>query len=218
MNLNVSTVITGPFQENTYIAWYPSSQDALLVDPGDDEYLIIEALEERSLVPIAIINTHAHLDHIGAVQPLKEKYNIPFYLHKNEKSILESYESTCHMFGVAPKTTPSVEYWFKDEGLIKINNFHINIVCTPGHTPGGTCLEIENNIFVGDTLFKNSIGRTDLPGGDWNELQSSLIHLANSVNCGNIVYSGHGPVTTLRAEISENPFFIPLKESLNLDI
>ncbi len=215
MSLRVETVITGPFQENSYIAWYPDSPEALLVDPGDDDPLIIQALGDHNLIPIAIVNTHAHLDHIGAVHPLKEKYGIPFYLHQDEQFILDTYETTCQMFGMAPKPTPEVDHWFKDEGEIKIGNFCINTVNTPGHTPGGTCLEVENHIFVGDTLFRGSVGRTDLPGGDWQTLESSLIHLVNSVGHEHIVHSGHGPDTTLAFEIKENPFLIPLKDRLN---
>ncbi|HIB26942.1 MAG TPA: MBL fold metallo-hydrolase, partial [Candidatus Marinimicrobia bacterium] len=98
MSLNVETVVTGPFQENSYIIWYAGSQDAVLIDPGDDEDLIIQKLKNHNLEPIAIINTHAHLDHIGAVHSLKEKFQIPFYLHEKEKFILDTYEVTCRMF------------------------------------------------------------------------------------------------------------------------
>jgi glyoxylase-like metal-dependent hydrolase (beta-lactamase superfamily II) len=98
LSFNVETVVTGPFQENSYIAWYPDSSQAVLVDPGDDDSLIMQTLENHNLIPVAIINTHAHLDHIGAVHPLKEKYQIPFYLHEDEKYILDTYEATCQMF------------------------------------------------------------------------------------------------------------------------
>jgi glyoxylase-like metal-dependent hydrolase (beta-lactamase superfamily II) len=215
LSFNVETVVTGPFQENSYIAWYPDSSQAVLVDPGDDDSLIMQTLENHNLIPVAIINTHAHLDHIGAVHPLKEKYQIPFYLHEDEKYILDTYEATCQMFGMPPKQTPTVDIWFKDETEITIGDFHFNTVNTPGHTPGGTCLEIENHIFVGDTLFRGSVGRTDLPGGDWNTLESSLIHLVKTVNHERIVHSGHGPDTTIEFEIRENPFLIPLQDRLN---
>ena len=215
MNLIVDTVKTGPFQENSFIGWYSNSDEAFLVDPGDDAHLISDVIDKNSIVPKAIINTHAHLDHIGAVQLLKEKYKIPFYLQTNEKMILETYEASCKMFGIKPNPKPEVDIWFDNEGELIIDRFKFNTINTPGHTPGGTCLQIENHIFVGDTIFRGSVGRTDLPGGNSSLLQSSLIHLMNSIDHDFIVHSGHGPDTTLNYELSENPFLIPLKNKLN---
>ena len=215
MSINVETVVTGPFQENSYIVWYSDSTDAIIVDPGDDKHLIIQSIDDHKLTPMAIVNTHAHLDHIGAVQPLKHKYDIPFYLHPNEQYILNTYEDACKMFGIPPRETPAVDVWFNDAENLKINAFNIHLVPTPGHTPGGTCLEIDNHLFVGDTLFRGSVGRTDLPGGDWATLESSLVHLFNSVAHDRIVHPGHGPDTTLHYELKENPFLIPLKDRVN---
>ena len=215
MSFSVKAVVTGPFQENSFIGWYSNSDEAFLVDPGDDAHLIIDVIDKNSIVPKAIINTHAHLDHIGAVQLLKEKYKIPFYLQTNEKMILETYEASCKMFGIKPNPKPEVDIWFDNEGELIIDRFKFNTINTPGHTPGGTCLQIENHIFVGDTIFRGSVGRTDLPGGNSSLLQSSLIHLMNSIDHDFIVHSGHGPDTTLNYELSENPFLIPLKNKLN---
>ena len=215
MNLIVETVQTGPFQENSFIGWNSNSDEAFLVDPGDDSHLIIDVIEKNGIIPKAIINTHAHLDHIGAVQHLKEKYNIPFYLHIKEKMILESYEASCKMFGIKSNPKPEVDIWFEKEGELIIDKFNFNTINTPGHTPGGSCIQIQNHIFVGDTIFRGSVGRTDLPGGDSTLLQSSLIHLLNSIDHDFIIHSGHGPDTTLKYELSENPFLIPLKNKLN---
>ena len=215
MNLIVETVITGPFQENSFIGWNSNSNEAFLVDPGDDVQLIINLIESEDLVPKAIINTHAHLDHIGAVQPLKEKYNIPFYLHNKESFILDTYEASCGLFGIEPKAKPEVDFWFDSECELDINKFKFKTINTPGHTPGGTCLQVNNHIFVGDTIFKGSIGRTDLPGGNSSLLQKSLIHLMNSIDHNFTLHAGHGPDTTLNNELNENPFLIPLKNKLN---
>jgi|TARA_B110000881_G_scaffold140287_1_gene123687 hydroxyacylglutathione hydrolase len=215
LNLLVETVKTGSFQENSFIGWYPNSTEAFLIDPGDDAHLIAEFIERNSLIPKAIINTHAHLDHIGAVQSLKEKFNIPFYLHRNEKIILDSYEVSCQIFGIQPKQKPNVDMWFDNECELIIDKFKINTINTPGHTPGGTCLQVENHIFVGDTIFRGSVGRTDLLGGNSSHLESSLIHLINSIDHNSTIHSGHGPDTTLKYELSKNPFLIPLKDRLN---
>ena len=215
MNLIVKTIVTGPFQENSFVGWNSNSDEAFLVDPGDDAHLIIDVIKKNSLIPKFIINTHAHLDHIGAVQLLKEEYKIPFYLHTNEEIILDTYEESCEMFGIESNPKPEVDIWFDSECELIIDKFKFNTINTPGHTPGGTCLQVENNIFVGDTIFRGSIGRTDLPGGNSSLLQTSLIHLINSINHNYIVHSGHGPDTTLKHELNENPFLISLKNELN---
>tara|TARA_B100001079_G_scaffold206338_1_gene180103 strand:- start:392 stop:751 length:360 start_codon:yes stop_codon:yes gene_type:complete len=119
------------------------------------------------------------------------------------------------MFNMLPKETPEVNIWLKDEDKITIKKFHFITIKTPGHTPGGTCFEIQNHLFVGDTLFRGSVGRTDLPGGDSSTLELSLIHLLNSVNHSSIVHSGHGPDTTIENELRQNPFLIPLKNQVN---
>ena len=208
-------VITGPFKENSFIGWYSNSNEAFLVDPGDDAHLIIDVINSKGLVPKAIINTHAHLDHIGAVQSLKEEYNIPFYLHKNEATILDTYEVSCELFGIETSPKPEVDIWFDNECDLIIDKFKIKTINTPGHTPGGTCLQVKNHIFVGDTIFRGSIGRTDLLGGNFSFLQTSLIHLINSIDHNYILHSGHGSDTTLNYELSKNPFLIPLKDKLN---
>tara|TARA_B100001175_G_scaffold224480_1_gene191328 strand:- start:239 stop:886 length:648 start_codon:yes stop_codon:yes gene_type:complete len=215
LNLIIETVITGPFQENSFIGWDLNSDEAFLVDPGDDAHLIIDVIESNDLVPKAIINTHAHLDHIGAIQQLKEEYNIPFYLHTNEAIILDTYEESCEFFGLEPKPKPEVDIWFNSECELKIEKFKFNTINTPGHTPGGICLQLKNHIFVGDTIFRGSVGRTDLPGGDFSLLQASLVHLINSIDHNFIIHSGHGPDTTLKDELNKNPFLIPLKDKLN---
>ena len=215
MNLIVESIVTGPFQENSFVGWNSNSDEAFLVDPGDDAHLIIDVIKKNSLIPKFIINTHAHLDHIGAVQLLKEEYKIPFYLHTNEEIILDTYKESCEMFGIKSNPKPEVDIWFDSECELIIDKFKFNTINTPGHTPGGTCLQVENHIFVGDTIFRGSIGRTDLPGGNSSLLQTSLIHLINSINHNYIVHSGHGPDTTLKHELNENPFLISLKDKLN---
>ena len=167
-------------------------------------------------MPVAIINTHAHLDHIGAVSQLKQIYDIPFYLHEDEALILDTYKDTCDFFGVEQREKPEVDIWLKDDREILINNFKINLFHTPGHTPGGICIKVDNHLFVGDTIFHGSVGRTDLPGGSWEKLESSLINLVKSMDPDIILHSGHGPDTTLVNEIEKNPFLIALNDRLNL--
>ena len=216
MSLFVETIVTGPFKEHSYFFWYNNSRDAILIDPGDDYNLICNQLDKKKLMPVAIINTHAHLDHIGALSQLKQIYDIPFYLHEDEALILDTYKDTCNFFGVEEREKPEVDIWLKDDCEIIINNFKINLFHTPGHTPGGICIKVDNHLFVGDTIFHGSVGRTDLTGGSWEKLESSLINLVKSMDPDIILHSGHGPETTLAKEIEKNPFLIALNDKLNL--
>ncbi|HIN02605.1 MAG TPA: MBL fold metallo-hydrolase [Candidatus Marinimicrobia bacterium] len=214
MSLNVERIVTGPFQENSYVIWQDGSPSCLVIDPGDDPELIIETILGKGLHPIAVVNTHAHLDHIGGVSDLKEKYGIPFYLHPNEKSVLDGYERDCAFFGMTPKVTPTVDHWL-NTGELKVGDFLIQCVETPGHTPGGTCLVINDHVFTGDTIFAGSVGRTDLPGGDWNTLCESLVKAMKEIPGDYILHPGHGLHTTLKNEMLKNPFLIPLLKRVN---
>ena len=128
MNLIVDKIVTGPFQENSFIVWNENQNEAILIDPGDDYQLIIDQIEEKNLKPIAILNTHAHLDHIGAISKIKKTYDIPFYLHKEERVILDSYESSCEMFGLPIKEKPKVDKWLDSEKRLSIGDFSIIII------------------------------------------------------------------------------------------
>ena len=215
MNLYIKTIVTGPFQENSYLLIDKLSKKCVLIDPGDEAQKIINFINEKNIIPIAIINTHAHLDHIGAISEIKAEYSIPFYLHTEEKPILDSYKVSCRMFGVKPGQSPSVDEWLNASGELLIGPFKFLIIETPGHTPGGCSFLIDDIIFVGDTLFQGSIGRTDLPGGDRKILDKSLIKLINKLNPKTTVYSGHGPSTSIGFEKINNPFLIQLQNNFN---
>ena len=215
MNLYIKTIVTGPFQENSYLLIDKLSNKCVLVDPGDEAQKIINYINEKHILPIAIINTHAHLDHIGAISEIKAEYSIPFYLHIEEKPILDSYLVSCRMFGIKPGESPSVDEWLDSSAELLIGPFKFLIIETPGHTPGGCSYLIDDALFVGDTLFQGSIGRTDLPGGDRKILDKSLIKLINKLNSKTAVYSGHGPSTTIGFEKTSNPFLIQLQSKFN---
>ena len=215
MNLYIKTIVTGPFQENSYLLIDKLSKKCVLIDPGDEAQKIINFINEKNILPIAIINTHAHLDHIGAISEIKAVYSIPFYLHIGEKPILDSYLVSCRMFGMKPAESPSVDEWLNASGELLIGPFKFLIIETPGHTPGGCSFLIDDVIFVGDTLFQGSIGRTDLPGGDRKILDKSLIKLINKLNPKTTVYSGHDPSTSIGFEKINNPFLIQLQNNFN---
>lgn len=206
MNLLIKKIITGPFQENCFIIINKKVNSAILIDPGDDEIIIDNFINNNNLKLKAIINTHSHLDHIGAINFFQEKYKIDFYLHINEEAILDSYEKSCIFFGIEPNKKPVVDHWLDSETVLNFKDFKLKTFNTPGHTPGGVCILVDNFLFVGDTLFSGSVGRTDLPGGDWSALESSLKHIYDSLPLETIVHPGHGPETTLLAELNGNPY------------
>ena len=129
-DLAVDRIVTGPFQENTFLVRDVFSQKALIIDPGDDENVIVNFINNEKLKPLAILNTHAHLDHIGAVSKLQKLFDLPFYLHKNEKMILDMYEQSCEMFGVEAKQKPIVDFWISNHKSFTFDEFQVNIFIT----------------------------------------------------------------------------------------
>ena len=209
MIINIHKITAGPFQENGYIVHSERRSDCFIIDPGDSPELYIKEIENNNLKPIGILNTHGHIDHVHAVQPLKDHYSIPFYLHENDCMLLsEHYQEICLMYGMVPGKTPKVDVELNNEAELLMGEYIIKIIHTPGHTPGGLCYQINGDIFTGDTLFKGSIGRTDLPGGDYNTLMDSLKLLIEIVPGDTKVHSGHGYSTTMQDEVLSNPFLI----------
>jgi glyoxylase-like metal-dependent hydrolase (beta-lactamase superfamily II) len=215
LSLRIQTLVTGVFQENCFILWDDTGSECLLIDPGDDAEKISASIQSLGLSPLGILNTHGHIDHIGAVNDLKKEFEIPFYLPVGEKAILELYETTALYFGLKPREKPEVDFWLENESKLTLGPFSFQVYFTPGHTPGGQCYKIENHLFSGDTLFKRSVGRTDLPGGDWNTLEQSLKMLVSEIPEDTLIHSGHGPDTTMARERVENPFLYPLLRELN---
>jgi glyoxylase-like metal-dependent hydrolase (beta-lactamase superfamily II) len=215
LSIVVKKVTSGPFDENGYLVFIPGKSSGIFIDPGYDAALYIKIAEDVKVMPSAIINTHAHLDHVGAVNDLQEYYQIPFYLHEAEKTIVSQFTEHSSLFGVMLGNEPTVTNWIADEEKITFGSITVDLLYTPGHTPGGTCFIIDEHIFVGDTIFRGSVGRVDLPGGSWSLLEQSLVKIMNSVSKTKIIHSGHGPETTLKEEIKSNPFLIPLLDRVN---
>ena len=181
----------------------------MIIDPGGDEKNITNCILENNSNVCAIINTHAHYDHIGAVNYLKNKYSVPFYLHSKDEKLLQSANFYMKVFeGTNYIKIPEVDFFIDHmENLINIANFSIEILFTPGHTYGSVCLLIENCLFTGDTLFKGEIGRTDLPGGNEDILKKSLKTISMLPKYISI-YAGHGAPSTIEEELKHNRNFI----------
>lgn len=191
-DFHVTTFVNGKWRQNCYLV-SNNQKEVLIVDPGSDPEAIAELINELGVQPVAILNTHAHYDHIGAVSWLLEKYKIPFYLHSDDAKLLKQ----ANLYKILFETKNSISIppfgvdFAKGPEMLYVAGFSVRVIHTPGHTEGGVCLLIGNNLFSGDTLMPGGPGRTDLPGGDKAKLNDSLQKLRELPN-DYLVYSGHG--------------------------
>lgn len=203
----VHRIVTSNWKENCFVV-EDNDKCAVIIDPGDDAEKIISFLNENQIVPLAILNTHAHLDHICAVSKLKDHYNIPFFLHHGDKRLLGHANLYMHLFNFNKKTEiPVIDRYLENNDEIDMGGLHIKAEHIPGHTMGSVCFSIGNLLFTGDTLLENEIGRTDLPGGNIKYLVSSLKFISNK-DPETIIYPGHGDSKALKELLVSNKSFI----------
>ncbi|KAA9026284.1 MBL fold metallo-hydrolase [Niallia endozanthoxylica] len=192
----------GPIQTNCYVLMKEDST-CLIVDPGNEGEKLIGVLRERNLQPTAIVLTHAHYDHIGAVDSIRDEYNIPAYVHVNEKEWLSSPS-----LNLGQVIARDPDFTFSGEQELTLGSFTFQLFETPGHSPGSVSLYFKDAglVLVGDALFNGSIGRTDLPGCNHQDLMNSLREKILTLPEDTTVLPGHGPITTIGKEIDSNPF------------
>ena len=202
--ITLTRIITGKWKENCYIV-SDSNNDALVIDPGANAAGIRDYVKKNNLEILAILNTHAHHDHIGGIFELKESFATSFYLHSEDQKLLKSANLYAVLFeGESPIKIPQIDFYIDQiETPIRLGDFIINILFTPGHTKGGVCFLIEDMIFTGDTLLEGDIGRVDLPGGDRYSLAKSL-KMITELSQKLKVLPGHGKATTIARELSNN--------------
>ncbi|GJQ59101.1 MAG: MBL fold metallo-hydrolase [Candidatus Scalindua sp. AMX11] len=202
----IKKVVVGPLEVNCFIIACEESKKAAIIDPGGDADDIINTIENEGLKPEFIINTHAHFDHVGAVKTLQEHFKIDFLLHKDDLFLIDTLDKQVMMFGLDQVEKPEVNKFVSGGDTVTLGQLTIKIIHTPGHTPGGVCYFVDETLFVGDTLFAGSIGRTDFPGSSYDQLihsiKENLFPLGDNVT----VYAGHGPSTTIGNEKAHNPF------------
>ncbi|MDP2939380.1 MAG: MBL fold metallo-hydrolase [Candidatus Omnitrophota bacterium] len=197
-------IIVGSMEVNCYLLGSETSKDAVIIDPGDDYPKIKKLLERLKLNPKFIINTHGHMDHIGA----DDKFNLPVYIHRLDAGCLINPEKNLSaMFGLA-YSVKSVAWPLDDGKTINLENLNLEIIHTPGHTPGSICIKVNNIVFTGDTLFQGGIGRTDFPGASESNLFRSIREKLLTLDDETIIYPGHGPNSTIGQERKSNPFLI----------
>ncbi len=201
----IKVIPVGALQENTVIVVDDDTKEVIIVDPGAEGERILKELEDFK--PVAIVNTHGHRDHVGQVGYLKEKLNIPFYMNKKDEFLINNDVFLGFGEMIGAYECPNPDFNLKEGDVIKFGNTELKVIETPGHTPGGVCLYDEKNkiLIAGDTLFKGSVGRTDLPGGNSKELMNSLKKLMELPEETTVI-CGHGENTTIGQEKKSNPY------------
>lgn len=208
--LSIEIFCYNNFAENTFVLH--NGQDCLIIDPGcirkDEVSDLIGFIENNHLTPIAIVNTHCHIDHVLGVAKIKNHFNIPFFISKNELQILRSVKLTAPLYGYPDFIEPVPDGFLNEGQTVNLGNQLWHVINVPGHSPGHIALfnRRELKCFSGDVLFNRSIGRTDLPGGDYDTLVRSIRSQLFTLPEETIIYPGHGPVTTVKDEKRYNPF------------
>jgi hydroxyacylglutathione hydrolase len=198
----------GPLQANCFIIGCEETRQAAVIDPGGDAHRILSALENDALQLAVIINTHGHFDHVGANMALKKATGAQLMIHKMDAPMLAHAPQSAAAWGLQADASPAPDRLLEDGDTIDCGNLQFKVIHTPGHSQGGCCfyLQNENALFVGDTLFAGSIGRTDLPGGDYDTLIRSIQTRLFALPDVTQVYNGHMEVTTIGEEKRFNPF------------
>ncbi len=196
----------GPLMANCFILGCEKTKKALVIDPGDDVKEILMMLAEESLKLEYILNTHGHFDHAGGNNQLKNATGAEIMIHKQDAPFLKVISAKAKTFGLDLTNSPEADKYIEDGDIITCGTIKIKALHTPGHSPGGLSFAIDNMLFVGDTLFDGSIGRTDFDGGDYNTLIKSIQNKLFLYDDDTKVYTGHGPSTTIGKEKRYNPF------------
>ncbi len=203
--MRIENIVVGQLDVNCYIVAGESSPDAIVIDPGDEFERIAGLLDDKGLRPGYIVFTHAHYDHVCAAGELKSRYGAPIVMHEEERDTYRMTKELCMSWGFGEEDFPPAGMVVKDGGEIVLGDLAFRVIHTPGHTPGSICLYGGKALFTGDTLFKGSVGRTDLPGGSTDMLMASLRKIS-SLPPETRVFSGHGEETTIGEELKNNPF------------
>lgn len=205
---------SAPFFKNGYLVWSDEDRSAIVIDPGDEVSELIDDARTAALTVHAILLTHAHVDHITGVGAATAAFGAPVWLHAADLFLYEGVVEQGLMFGLQVARQPPVDRFYEPGRALTFGRLAVDVLATPGHSPGGVCLVVRVGpdqppaLFVGDTLFAGSIGRTDLPGGD----AATLLHSIRDVLLGfpddTAVHPGHGPDTTIGRERNGNPFLV----------
>ena len=211
----VESQAVAPFYKNGFVVGCEETREAVLIDPGDEVASLLAFADRSGLAIRRILLTHAHVDHVTGVAVAKRALNVPIHLHHDDLFLYERAVEMGAMFGLTVEPQPPIDHFYTPAEVIAFGTYEARVLHTPGHCPGGVCLQIGKkntagkDLFVGDTLFAGSIGRTDLPGGDYNTLIAAIRNVLFPLGDDAIVYPGHGQNTTIGEERRSNPFLSP---------
>jgi glyoxylase-like metal-dependent hydrolase (beta-lactamase superfamily II) len=208
----LETAAVGPIAKNGYVIGCEETREGAIVDPGDEVELLLDAVRRHALTIRYILLTHAHFDHVTGVGRAKQELHVPVGLHRDDEFLYRAVVQQGVAFGMPVEPQPPIDFFYDNAGPWRFGKYGVWVSHTPGHSPGGVCLAVgkeaekSRTLFVGDTLFAGSIGRTDLPGGDTATLLRSIREVLFKFPDDTPVYSGHGEPTTIGRERKTNPF------------
>jgi glyoxylase-like metal-dependent hydrolase (beta-lactamase superfamily II) len=200
------TVVVGALETNCYLIYCAESLECIVVDPGAEPHKIYAAIAEKELKPNMLVNTHGHIDHVGANKDIVEHYGIPLYIHEADALMLQNSLQSEIAFLLNAHASPEPDGFLKAGQDLNFGSASLTVIPTPGHSPGSVSLRGEGCLYSGDTLFYGGVGRTDLPGGSWDELVHSIHSQIFTLPDETVVYPGHGPMTTVGQEKEINPY------------
>ncbi|HSJ07167.1 MAG TPA: MBL fold metallo-hydrolase [Longimicrobiales bacterium] len=211
MNLRIRPFTAPPFGENTYVAWQDGAAEGVCVDPGNVITDVLAFLDAEKLAVVAILLTHAHLDHVDGVAELVRSTGAPVYLHPDDRPLYDHVSRQAAQFGLRVEEPPTPDHTLAHGQAIEFAGVEYQVRHVPGHSPGHVLFHVEEArcAFVGDVVFQGSIGRTDLPGGDYAQLIASIRAHVLTLPDDTHLLPGHGPATTVAHERTTNPFLIP---------
>jgi glyoxylase-like metal-dependent hydrolase (beta-lactamase superfamily II) len=199
-------IVVGALETNCYLVYCDETRACAVVDPGAEHELIFPVIFEEGLTPVLLINTHGHIDHIGANKDIKDHFGVPLYIHAADNPMLGKPQQLELSLFLGAKDSPPADHFMTDGEVIPIGNGSLRVLHTPGHSPGSVSLLGDGFLLSGDTLFMEGVGRTDLPGGSQKQLEQSIREKIMTLPDEIVVLPGHGPHTTIGQERMNNPF------------
>lgn len=204
--MDYEIIVVGALETNCILVYCEETRECAVVDPGAEGDRIFALISEKGFKPVVILNTHGHIDHIGANRDMKERFNIPLRIHSLDSPMLGEVQQSELSFFLQATTSPLADSFFEEGDKIEIGKSSLDVIHTPGHSPGSVSFIGDGFLLSGDTLFCQGVGRTDLPGGNWEEMVNSVRTKIFTLPEEMVVLPGHGPSTSIGREKNTNPF------------